>query len=204
MKKDVKINHVLLILIVAILSVSLILCLVFFLPPKDEEKGSDEQIHYYVADYEEDIFQNKAYMSFERGLLFSSGGVDQLFHYDINFSEASPECQFFLEYFHSVILGEYDSVSDFYIDGYFEKEPKFTMQMIYEPYVMFHSVSEEEIDGEKAELLNFHVRYKIFRNNGTFREGVASNIAVPQIYQILKMSDGSFRIYRILEVENES
>jgi hypothetical protein len=78
------------------------------------------------------------------------------------------------------------------------------MQMTYEPYVMYHSVSTEEIDGQEVELFNFHVRYKIFRNNGTFREGVGSNVAIPQIYQLVKLQDGSLRIYRILDVKNES
>lgn len=205
MKKDVKINRKVLLISAAIALAVLVLSVsVFLLIPKKNGSENSTGIQYYLPDYEEDIFKNKAYMSFERGLLYSSGGVDQLFHFDENFSEASPECQFFLSYFHTVICGEYESISDFYIDGYFEKAPKFTMQMIYEPYVMFHSLSQEEIDGEEVELLNFHVRYKIFRNNGTFREGIGSNVAVPQIYQIQKMQDGTFRIYRILDVKNES
>ena len=74
--------------------------------------------------------------------------------------------------------------------------------MIYEPYVLFHSVDEDEIDGEKTMVYNFEVRYKIFKNNGTFRTGVASNTAIPQIYQVIK-KDESYRICRILDIEYE-
>ncbi len=206
MKKDVKRRNKTLLIIGSILALILILSLslFFFLPKEDENTSDPEKIHYYLPDYDENIYENKGYMSFERGLLYSAGGVEQLFHYDLNFDEATPECQFFLKYFHSVIGGEYETISQYYVDGFFEEQPKFTMQMIYEPYVMYHSLSTEEIDGESVDLYNFHVRYKIFKNNGTFRQGVGSNVAVPQIYQILKQADGSFKIYRILDVKNET
>ena len=77
------------------------------------------------------------------------------------------------------------------------------MRMLYEPYVQFHSVSEDEVDGEKISLLNFQVHYKIFKNNGTFRSGVPSNTAIPQIYQLIKGEDGLYRIFRSLEIEVE-
>ena len=162
----------------------------------------DDRIYYFPAKYEEDVYQNKAYLSFERGLLFSESGVTQMYYYDTDYEEASAECQFFLDYFQSIIGGKYQEISKFYVDGYFKEEPKFTMQMIYEPYVLFHSIEEEELNGEKTKVYNFEVRYKIFKNNGTFRTGVASNTAIPQIYQVIKV-DESYRICRILDIEYE-
>ena len=90
------------------------------------------------------------------------------------------------------------------MDGYFEEDPKFTMQMIYDPYVMYHSVSTDEIDGEEITLFNFQVRYCIFKNNKTYRSDVDSNVAVPQIYQLIKIEDGTYRIFRILKIEVEN
>ena len=97
----------------------------------------------------------------------------------------------------------YEKIPEFYVDGYFKDPPKFTMQMIYEPYVLFHSASEEEVDGENSMVYNFEVRYKIFKNNGTFRTEVPSNSAIPQIYQLIKV-DGRFKIASILDVEYEN
>ena len=186
-----------------VLLAALILLGVFLYPHKKKPEEEPQEIRYHLANYEENIFLNKAYMSFQRDLTFSSSGVEQIFSYEEDYETASKECKFFLDYFHTVINGDYDSLPDYYVEGYFSQKPKFTMQMIYEPYVIFHSVSTEKIDGVEQTLYNFSVQYRIFRNNGTFRQGVSSNTAVPQIYQLIKTSDGSYRIYRILEVRIE-
>lgn len=205
MKKEVKKSKHKVILISFL---ALVLCLliglgIYFLFPKETEELG-EQKQYYVPNYEEDIFQNKAYMSFQRDLLYGAMGVEQLFNFEKDYESADHECQFFLDYFHTVIAGDYEKLPEFYVEEYFEKEPKFTMQMIYDPYVLFHSTSIEKIDDADVTLLNYHVEYKIFKNNGTFREGVSSNTAIPQIYQIYKTENGSYKIYRILDVKPEN
>jgi len=167
----------------------------------DRQKEPVDGIYYYPADYSADIFQNVAYTTFTRDLLYGAGGVEQLFNYEMDLESSSAECKFFLRYFHSVIYGEYEKIGEFYVDGFFEEKPKFTMQMVYDPYVLYHSAIKETIDGKEETIYNFHVRYRIFKNNGTFRKGVASGEAVPQIYQLIKDAEGNYRIYRILEIE---
>ncbi len=175
--------------------------LYFLCKNPDGADNTKEDIFYYPADYGEDIFQNKAYMSFQRDLIYGASGVEQLFSYETDYQDASLECRFFLDYFQCLMEGDSKKLIDFYCVDYFDEEPDFTRQMIYDPYVLFHSVTDEEIDCSMQKLYNFHVRYRIFKNNGTFRRGVASNVAVPQIYQLLKKEDGTYQIFRILEVE---
>lgn len=202
MKKDVKLKKTSLVLIAIVLaSILLATALFFFLRPK-KTKG-EEQLFFYPENFEEDIYQNTAYMSFFRDLTFSYVGVEQIFQKE-DYESASRECQFFMDFFQTVISGDFESYPDFFVDGYFKEKPKFTMQMIYEPYVLYHSVSQEEIDGEKVDLYNYHVQYKIFKNNGGFRQNVGSNVAVPQIYQLMKNDAGEYKIYRILDVEFEN
>ena len=76
--------------------------------------------------------------------------------------------------------------------------------MIYDPYVQYHSSSTDEVDGKEITLLNFQVSYRIFKNNKTYRSDVDSNVAVPQIYQLIKGEDGTYRIFRILNIEVEN
>lgn len=167
----------------------------------DEGEPSENNIRYHLPNYDENIFNNTAYMSFQRDLRYSALGVENYYSYEKDYESAPRECRFFLDYFNTVINGKYEDLASFYVEGYFEEEPKFTMQMIYEPYVYYHSVSTDEIDGVETELINFKVEYRIFKNNGTFRKGVSSNVKIPQIYQLIKMSNGSYRIYRILEIQ---
>ena len=177
----------------------LVLCFVF---QKEPESFTGKQ--YYVPNYEEDIFQNKAYLSYQRDLSYSVSGVEQLFNFEEDYESADNECKFFLSYFQTVINGDYEKLPDFYVEDYFEDPVKFTMQMIYEPRVVYHSVSGETIDGKEVTLINYHVEYKIFKNNETFRSDIPSNTAIPQIYQLIKNDDGSYQIYRILDVKPEN
>lgn len=202
MKKERKKSKLLIITATSFLAVALLVIALVFLFPSD--KGGRSNGEYYPANYDENIFLNPAYMEFQRDLLYSVGGIEQLFSYEKDFETADPECKFFLDYFHTVINGEYENYKRFFVDGYFEDEPKFTMQMIYDPYVRYHSTSTDEIDGKEVSLLNFQVGYRIFKNNKTFRSDVDSNVEIPQIYQLIKEEDGSYRIFRILNIEVEN
>ncbi len=170
------------------------------------KKKSDpvDSIFYYPANYDENIHKNKAYQSLVRDFVFGSGGVETTYKISDEAQNEDPECRFFLDYFETVIEGNYNEYPAFFVDDYFEEKPKFTMQMIFEPYVSYHSLSHETIEGKETEVLNYYVRYKIFKNNGTFRKGIASGEAVPQIYQLIKLPDQSYRIFRILDIEFES
>lgn len=167
-----------------------------------EEPPQTDEIFYYPESESTNIFENKAYMSFVRDLRYSYGGVEQLYNYETDYESGDLFCKFFLDYFKTVINGDEEKLVHFYEDGYFKTSPEFSMQMIYEPYVRFHSEEKVEIDGEEVEIANFEVRYKIFKNNGSFRKGVASNQAIPQIYQ-LAIRGGKLSIVNILDIVYE-
>ena len=201
MKKDFYKNKIFVICLITFLALILLVIGIFFLLPKKETQPNSGE--YYPVDYEENIFLNQAYMEFQRDMMYSYGGVSQLFNYEKDFETAEDECRFFLQYFHTVINGQYESYKDFFVENYFEEDPKFTMQMIYDPTVQFHSVSTDKVNDEEVSLYNFQVCYRIFKNNKTFREDVDSNVAVPQIYQLIKSENGEYRIFRILSIEVE-
>lgn len=201
MKKDFYKNKIFVICLITFLALMLLVIGIFFLLPKKETQPNSGE--YYPIDYEENIFLNQAYMEFQRDMMYSYGGVSQLFNYEKDFETAEDECRFFLQYFHTVINGQYESYKDFFVENYFEEDPKFTMQMIYDPTVQFHSVSTDKVNDEEVSLYNFQVCYRIFKNNKTFREDVDSNVAVPQIYQLIKSENGEYRIFRILSIEVE-
>lgn len=201
MKKDFYKNKIFVICLITFLALILLVIGIFFLLPKKETQPNSGE--YYPIDYEENIFLNQAYMEFQRDMMYSYGGVSQLFNYEKDFETAEDECRFFLQYFHTVINGQYESYKDFFVENYFEEDPKFTMQMIYDPTVQFHSVSTDKVNDEEVSLYNFQVCYRIFKNNKTFREDVDSNEAVPQIYQLIKSENGEYRIFRILSIEVE-
>ena len=199
MKPDVKKTKIYIVILIVFFLVSGIVLGIIFLRPNAPTKGSDAE--YYPANYDENIFLNQAYMDFRRDMIYGIGGVEQIYSFEKDYETADPECAFFLKYFDTVVRGNYEEYKDFFVADYFEKDPKFTMQMIYEPFVRFHSTSTDEINGNEATLFNFEVGYRIFKNNKTFRPDTASNVLVPQIYQLIKTEDGNYKIFRILEIE---
>lgn len=163
---------------------------------------TEKPIVYYPADYEKDILQDQVYLAYDRDLYYTNGSVTMAYN-ENDRDIASEECLFFLDYFHSVITGDYESYPSYFVADYFEISPKFTMQMIYDLQVTVHSISTVTLNGTETTAYNFVVRYKIHRNNGTFRTGIYSDTAVPQVYQLVRDAEGKYRIYDILKVGYE-
>ena len=163
-----------------------------------------ELYYYYPVDWDENVFANRVYMDLDRDLIFSANNVTQQFKYEDSEDSVSPECKFFLDYFDHVIRGKYEEILSFYVDGFFSasNKPKFTMQKLYEPNVLYLSFHDESIAGVETRVYSFKVSYKIFKNNGTFRRNIHSNTAVPQVYQLIK-ENNQYKIYRILDIEYE-
>lgn len=164
----------------------------------------EREIKYFPADYEENIFENTAYMSSDRQLLFGSQSgasyVERRFELDTEREEAAEDAGFFIDYFQCLIHGEYEKIPDFFTDGFFETPPRFTMQMIHDMSVKWHSEGTETVNGVETNVINYSVSYAIYKNNGTWRTGVGNDEIRPQIYQVIRDDAGSLRIWRIMDV----
>jgi hypothetical protein len=74
---------------------------------------------------------------------------------------------FFYNYFEAVKNGDCDAIADMYASDYENVPSDFTVQMIYDMQI------SQSMDYESG--LVFRVDYKIYRNNGTFRDDVGSD-----------------------------
>ena len=164
---------------------------------------SDKVIIYAPADYDEDILQNSFYLSLDRDLIFGTPLHKVRYNYEIDRQTASVEAGFFMDYFNCLIHGDEEGILEFFIPGYFEEKPHFTMQKIHDMEVTLHSVEDDTVDGEEKTVFSYTVSYEIFKNNGTWRQGVGSDDGRPQIYQLILDEDGQYKIWRILEVDFE-
>ena len=176
-----------------------------------------DQIYYFPARFDEDIFQNTAYLTFDRSLLFGTQNYQSYYQYETDRETAPEEARFFLDYFHCLMYGEEDGIIDFFVPGYFEDKnnfteimvggkPHFTMQMIHDMSVILHSEDSEKIEGEETLVYSYTVKYPIYHNNGTWRKGVGDDEIRPQVYQLIRDEEENYRIWRILDVfvENEN
>ncbi len=156
--------------------------------------GSQQSYIYYPIDYDLDITTVKGYMELDRDIHYKNG-AETVMITNANLDFYGPDVQFFKRYFDYAINGDYAAYNQLFTEHYYEtSEPyySFTQQMIYDIEIEKLSVSESE----KGVLYAYNVAYKIYRNNGTFRNDIGSDGAKTLYFELLE-SNGSILIDRI-------
>lgn len=103
-------------------------------------------------------------------------------------SRIGEEASFFVSYFDAVISGDAERYNSMFSDEYLEahgEKSAFTPQMVYD-------IEVERISSD-SDADVFFVSYRIFRNNGTFRNDIYSD-ASRKVQIILERSDGVCKI----------
>lgn len=167
----------------------------------DKESGTVEVTgsngfydYFYEADYSlklEEYEDYSDYLDLDRALYYKNGNQTV----GISKSELAsyPDVvRFFGEYFDAVIKGDTETYNSLFSDEYYkthEEKENFTPQMVYNMMIEQLSVSAENGFNEYV----FDVSYKIFENNGTFRDDIYSNASRTQRITV-DDSEGDFRI----------
>ncbi|MCI8610889.1 MAG: hypothetical protein HFE66_03070 [Clostridiales bacterium] len=149
--------------------------------------GSQQSYIYYPIDYELDITTVKGYMELDRDIHYKDG-AETVMITNANLDFYGPDVQFFKRYFDYAINGDYAAYNQLFTEYYYEtNEPyySFTQQMIYDIEIEKLSVSESE----KGVVYAYNVAYKIYRNNGTFRNDIGSDGAKTLYFELLESND---------------
>jgi len=153
---------------------------------------------YYPEDYDADLSKDSEYMSLSRDLMyFDSTGAG--FSLEDMPKEQTNEAQrFFLEYFTSIIGGDYSKYPSMFTSTYasdtvgFEKhlDRTFTPQRIYDVVITELGRTDKaddsyEYEGKKCVFGFYEVSYKILKNDGTFRRDLPENATRPLIVELV-------------------
>ncbi|MHB1154684.1 MAG: hypothetical protein ACYCWE_21680 [Eubacteriales bacterium] len=160
------------------------------------------KIHFAQPDYESNIYENVEYMSKNRYIVYTEDPFTSIITETNN--EYGNIGKFFLNYFKTLTDGNAELYNNFFTDAYFEDKEnkiydKFTMQKLYDAEV--EKLSETLMEsGEYSGSIRytFKISYKIMANDGTFRSDMPSDIAVPQIAEILYNNE-AFKINSIIK-----
>ncbi|MEA4832043.1 MAG: hypothetical protein VB118_05435 [Oscillospiraceae bacterium] len=166
------------------------------------ENTGGPSVEYYEANYDENIFEDKDYMSLVRDIYYTTGGYTELLD-KAGCESKGKDAVFFREFFDAIISGDADTYNTFFMKNYFEtneKDDSFTMQRIYDISVTVREDTETELNGAKIKCSNYIVSYKIMKNNGTFRLGIPSDTVKPQLYRLIE-ENGKLKIHSILEIK---
>lgn len=149
---------------------------------------------FYEADYSKNIFEYSAYQQLDRSIMYMEYDSGEILTEE-NYESAGIASSFFYSYFDAIIRGDAERYRSMLTENYindFEPPKQFTMQMLYDIEVNRTQISwSEEYNGNPVTVYCFAVKYKIFENNGTFRNDIASNRSTTQYYE-LYLIDGIF------------
>lgn len=167
-----------------------------------EEETSGE-IFLCEPNYDIDISYDTHYMSRERYITYSDGGVSSIISEYSN--EYGSMGDFFLGYFSSLTSGDAEKYNSFFLEEYFDGEDRvpyerFTMQRVYD--ITVEKMGEELIEKggyEGCVRTVFKVGYKIMHNDGTFRADMPSDTVVPRLLETISSGE-SWKISAIAKI----
>ncbi len=184
-KRDVandkkKLKKVFLIILAVFGSLLLLLGLLYLvdylihLPPKERELNP---LLFFEADYDKNIYEDENYMRLNRNIYFYYMGFERAIteeNIDDYADKGMEAGKMFIDYFKCIVDGDYENYSSFFTeeclnDKNFELPEKFTMQGIYDIHVSIKH-PPQIVDGKELEV--YEVSYRIFENNGTFRDDI--------------------------------
>lgn len=160
---------------------------------KDEiigQYGSTQSYIFYPVDDELDISTVKEYQELSRLLKYKSG-PETFAVTDETLKEFGKDVQFFDKYFKLIIAGDYTAYSKLFTDKYYEDNPEykdfeFTQQMLYDMEIEY--LGKYTANG--VNILKYDVSYRIFRNNGTFRNDIDSDVSKTLYFELVETDDG--------------
>jgi len=133
---------------------------------------------FYEADFSEDIYTDSEYVALIEGDEVSYLDMDTNLTIGIsekNVMDFGDDVVFFWNYIQNIIAGDTDAYNAMFSDGYYSKmSPKsaFTMQKLYDIKISkYASEVVEDSDGNYTKY-TYIIEYKIFKNNGTFRNDI--------------------------------
>lgn len=145
--------------------------------------------------YNENIFDDAAYMRMDRDMYYKNAEVKISVTED-NYSSQPPAVQFMYDIIQHIINGEYEEYNGIFIDEYIKNagddlRETFTMQKLYNIEVEVLQLWE----ADNVTYTDFKVGYMIKNNNGTFRNDLPDEMSRPVVYRIMTISDVSNDIY---------
>ena len=182
-----------LIIIISVLLVSTLLLGVasFAIDKYNYKKNNDTtpiKYNFYPADFEENIYDDEEYVELiENGFIYytdESMGITLGIERETSINHGS-DIQFMVEYIYTIINGEADKYNAHFSDIYYKNHDKhepYTMQKLYDVNIV--KLSETQESDKKIgsyTRYEFSLTYRIYENNGTFRNDIGDGYKVQRI-----------------------
>ena len=157
------------------------------------EDISYEDFRFFEADYNKNILEDEVYLSHNRSIYFDLYGSETVLTED-NAESISPSAKLFYDYINCIIDGDYSNYRSFFTSECIDSEgfklpERFTMQGLYDIHIALHSKSNAA-EGSGAICEVYEVSYRIFENNGTFRNDILPDETRTLVFELYITADG--------------
>lgn len=172
------------------------------LMPSDEFVPPEFDYEFFEP-YEGDIMENPQYLACDRKYYYCSDPSGFGLREEISpemLSSFDERLVFLTLYLDTIIAGNTDLYNSLFNENYFKgREPQgdFNPQMLYDAEIRMEGKSTAS-NGE--ELTTYALYYKIYRNDGTFRRDIGSDMSRKQLITLRTAADGSVSIERLITV----
>lgn len=159
------------------------------------EKPKAQSGVFFDADFNADISKDEDYQKELLYITYTDSDVLKTTITEGNFEEYDKNLVFFNEYFTCLCEGDFERYDTFFTKSYFDEnehtdlELGFTKQRIYDIFITKTSSGYEE-NGNTYRT--YEVKYKIMKNDGTFRNDIGSDEQRPQYITLVTSENGTF------------
>ena len=169
-----------------------------------DEGREDREIFLYTPDWDTDISTLSAYQALVKNIVYSPDGLNTV-AVDKNtyVSVGGNGLKFMADYVDTIIRGDHEKLNSMFTDDYFKDHKKysaFPQQKLFEVRITKYSYSAPEYQSSNIRDYYYIISYRIYRNDGLFRDDIDDSCELPQLLKLLLYPDGTIKIDDIIDL----
>lgn len=184
--------------IAVVLMILIVAALVLWIVSENTKAEPEYNYKFYEPNYELNLNDYPEYLGKNRAIKYTDETRQQIEITENSYKTQGDTAEFFYEYFKAIKEGDHEAYNALFEEEYFKKRDKqeeFTKQMVYDIDLRF--MSKTEIDDD-ADAIQYTLKYSIYRNDGTFRDDIGSDMARKQFITVYyNLETGEAKIHNI-------
>lgn len=166
--------------------------------------GREPVLKFYPPDWETDIMTVPEYLELISNILYSPDDSQTIAVPEGQYlSMGGKGLNFMAEYINTVKAGDHEKLNSMFTDKYFEDNPRyndFPQQKIFDVKIKKYPYHDQSYESKGIVDEYYVITYKIYHNDGLFRNDIDEESELAQLFEILIYDDGSVIIDNVIDL----
>ncbi len=177
-----------------------------YYPDSWVNSGSNREpfLKFYEPDWETDILSDPEYLAMKGEIMYAPSDSQSIAVPEGQYlSYGGKGLNFMAEYVNTVISGDHEKLNSMFTESYFENNEAyedFPQQKIFDIKIKKYPYNDQAYDSTSIEDEYYIITYKIYHNDGLFRDDIDEESELAQLFELLIYSDGSVRIDNVIDL----